>query len=42
MIPIILLGALLGVRILPLIPQKVFTSLVLLLAAIGGIYLVFG
>ncbi|MFD1848838.1 sulfite exporter TauE/SafE family protein [Oceanobacillus bengalensis] len=41
MIPAIVIGALIGVKILPLIPQKVFQTLVLVLAAIGGINLLF-
>ncbi|MFS0752395.1 sulfite exporter TauE/SafE family protein [Oceanobacillus sp. 1P07AA] len=39
MAPIIILGAIIGVKVLPLIPQKVFTILILVLATIGGINL---
>ncbi|MFC2949727.1 sulfite exporter TauE/SafE family protein [Virgibacillus sediminis] len=41
MVPAIIIGALIGVRILPLIPQQVFARLVLGLAALGGINLLF-
>ncbi|WP_337970162.1 sulfite exporter TauE/SafE family protein [Virgibacillus salexigens] len=39
MAPVIILGAWIGVKVLPLIPQRVFTILILLLAALGGINL---
>ena len=39
MVPAIIVGAFIGIKILPLIPQKVFQWLVLALAAIGGINL---
>lgn len=39
MAPIIILGAIIGVKVLPLIPQNVFTILILVLATIGGINL---
>ncbi|WP_156289569.1 sulfite exporter TauE/SafE family protein [Oceanobacillus salinisoli] len=41
MVPAIIIGALIGVRLLPLIPQKVFQTLILALAALGGINLLF-
>ncbi|MFC3041798.1 sulfite exporter TauE/SafE family protein [Virgibacillus xinjiangensis] len=41
LVPAIILGALAGVRFLPLIPQKVFARLVLGLAALGGVNLLF-
>lgn len=40
MAPIILVGAFIGIKILPFIPQKVFTILILVLAALGGINLI--
>ncbi|RDW21000.1 sulfite exporter TauE/SafE family protein [Oceanobacillus chungangensis] len=39
MVPAIIVGAIIGIRILPLIPQKVFQWLIIILTAIGGIYL---
>lgn len=41
MAPVIILGAIIGVKVLPLIPQHVFTILILVLATIGGINLLF-
>ncbi|GAB3062544.1 sulfite exporter TauE/SafE family protein [Virgibacillus ainsalahensis] len=41
LVPAIIIGALIGIRILPHIPQKVFQWLVLGLATIGGINLLF-
>jgi len=41
-IPVIVIGAIAGKRILPLIPQKVFNSAVLILAAVAAIRLVLG
>ncbi|RKQ35832.1 sulfite exporter TauE/SafE family protein [Oceanobacillus halophilus] len=41
LVPAVVIGALIGIRILPLIPQKVFATLILVLAAIGGLNLVF-
>ncbi len=40
-IPLILLGAFLGVKVIHVIPQKVFQFLVLLFAAIGAVQLLF-
>lgn len=40
MIPGILVGTYLGIKILPLIPQKYFQLLILLLAALGAIHLI--
>ncbi|RFA33506.1 hypothetical protein CAI16_14665 [Virgibacillus dokdonensis] len=42
MLPVILIGAIIGAKVLPWIPQNVFTIIVLLLAALGGLYLVIG
>ncbi|WP_066187321.1 MULTISPECIES: sulfite exporter TauE/SafE family protein [Gracilibacillus] len=42
LIPVILIGALIGVKIIQIMPQKVFQTLVLLFAAIGAIRLLFG
>ncbi len=39
LVPAIILGAFIGIKVLPIIPQKVFTILVLILAALGGINL---
>ncbi|MFD1334969.1 sulfite exporter TauE/SafE family protein [Oceanobacillus iheyensis] len=41
MAPVIILGAIIGVKVLPLIPQHVFTMLILVLATVGGINLLF-
>ncbi|GAB2562673.1 sulfite exporter TauE/SafE family protein [Gracilibacillus alcaliphilus] len=41
-IPVIIIGACIGVKIVQIIPQKVFQTLVLLFAAIGAIRLLFG
>ncbi|GIO21524.1 sulfite exporter TauE/SafE family protein [Oceanobacillus sp. J11TS1] len=41
MVPIIIVGALIGIRLLKYVPQKVFTVLVLIMATIGGLNLVF-
>lgn len=41
MLPVILAGALIGVKVLPNIPQKTFQMLVLGFAALGGIRLLF-
>lgn len=40
-VPVLLMGAVLGKRLLPVIPQKVFTQIVLVLAAIGAVKLIF-
>lgn len=42
LIPIIILGALIGVRIIKIIPQKLFQILVLAFAALGAIRLIIG
>ncbi|MFD2628552.1 sulfite exporter TauE/SafE family protein [Oceanobacillus kapialis] len=39
LVPAIILGAFIGIKVLPIIPQKIFTILVLVLAALGGINL---
>lgn len=41
LIPIIFIGAFLGIRLLKVIPQKVFQILILVFASIGGLYLLF-
>jgi hypothetical protein len=41
MVPAIVVGAFLGIRILPLIPQKYFQLIILMFAALGGIRLIF-
>jgi uncharacterized membrane protein YfcA len=41
MVPAIIIGAFIGVKVLALIPQKLFQILVLFLAAIGGVRLLF-
>ncbi|MEX1030133.1 MAG: TSUP family transporter [Paenibacillaceae bacterium] len=41
MVPTIVVGAFLGIRILPLIPQKYFQLIILMFAALGGIRLIF-
>lgn len=40
MIPVVLAGAALGFKVLPLIPQKYFQAIILALAAFGGVYLI--
>lgn len=40
MVPAVLAGAFLGIKILPLIPQKMFQVLILALAVLGGIHLI--
>ena len=41
MIPAILFGTFVGIKILPMIPQKYFQYLILALAALGGLRLIF-
>jgi len=41
MIPAIIVGAFLGIRLLPLIPQKYFQLIILMFAALGGLRLIF-
>ncbi|MFD1362454.1 sulfite exporter TauE/SafE family protein [Lentibacillus salinarum] len=41
MLPVILLGAFIGVKVLHLLPQKVFRVLILLFAAVGAVKLLF-
>lgn len=41
LIPIIFIGAFVGIRLLRIIPQRLFQRLILLFATIGGIYLLF-
>jgi len=40
MIPVVLAGAAIGFKVLPLIPQKYFQAIILALAAIGGLHLI--
>lgn len=40
MIPAVVIGAVIGFKVLPLIPQKHFQALILILAALGGLYLI--
>ncbi|MBB6694872.1 sulfite exporter TauE/SafE family protein [Cohnella xylanilytica] len=40
MIPVVLAGAAIGFKVLPLIPQKYFQAIILALAAFGGVYLI--
>lgn len=40
MIPIVLLGAFIGFKVLPHIPQKLFQTLIMTFASCGGIYLI--
>ncbi len=42
LVPVVMLGALVGVRLLRRIPQRLFTTLVLLLAGLAGLRLLFG
>lgn len=41
LVPVILIGSTIGYKLLPYIPQKVFQTLVLILAAVGGFNLLF-
>lgn len=41
MIPAVAAGAWLGFKVLPLIPQKLFQTIILVFAAIGALYLIF-
>lgn len=41
MVPAIVVGAFLGIRILPLVPQKYFQLIILTFAALGGLRLIF-
>ena len=40
MIPAVCIGAFIGFKVLPLIPQKLFQTLILAFAALGGLYLI--
>lgn len=40
-IPAVLVGAAIGFKVLPLIPQKYFQAIILALAALGGLHLIF-
>ncbi|MFS0724574.1 sulfite exporter TauE/SafE family protein [Paenibacillus sp. 1P07SE] len=40
MIPAVCVGAFIGFKVLPLIPQKLFQALILAFAALGGLYLI--
>ncbi|WP_312028278.1 sulfite exporter TauE/SafE family protein [Bacillus salinus] len=42
LIPAIVVGAIIGIRLLPYIPQKVFQALILIFSAIGGLRLLIG
>jgi uncharacterized membrane protein YfcA len=39
MIPAVAIGAFIGFKVLPLIPQKAFQAIILILAALGGLNL---
>lgn len=40
MVPAVIVGAIIGFKVLPVIPQKLFQAFILIFAAAGGIYLI--